>query len=170
MRIILLVLSISVTIVSCMKQRKAPQAEPITQRSQPPVVTVGNDTMLYYSRGACFGMCPIFELTVMRDGRATYVGKNHVDRIGRYQSRVSYTDVEHVMSKAKEIGYFEMQPVFDNENVHDLPDIKTAIAHEGKLHRVRNRYKGPASLRYLYNELDSLIEKQQWQPTGSNQE
>jgi hypothetical protein len=61
-----------------------------------------------------------------------------------------------------------MQSVYDNENVHDLPDIKTGIAHHGTLHRVRNRYKGPASLRVLYAELDSLIEKQEWKPVGNN--
>jgi len=57
-----------------------------------------SDTMLYYSRGACFGMCPIFELTVMKDGRAVYLGKNHVDRSGRFQAMVSYTDVQQVLS------------------------------------------------------------------------
>ncbi len=126
-----------------------------------------SDTMLYYSRGACFGMCPIFELTVMKDGRAFYLGKNHVDRIGRFQAMVSYTDVQQVLSKAKEIGYFELKAEYDNESVHDLPDIITGVAHEGKLHRVRNRYKGPAALRMLYTELDSLIEKQDWKPFGS---
>jgi hypothetical protein len=112
-------------------------------------------------------MCPIFELTVMKDGRAFYLGKNHVDRIGRFQAMVSYTDVQQVLSKAKEIGYFELKAEYDNESVHDLPDIITGVAHEGKLHRVRNRYKGPAALRMLYTELDSLIEKQDWKPSGS---
>jgi hypothetical protein len=168
MRTILLIFSIAIAVSSCMKHRNAPQAELITQQSQPLVVPVGTDTVLYYSRGACFGMCPIFEFTVMRDGKATYVGKNHVDLIGRYQSQVSYVDVEHVLNKAKNIGYFEMQSVYDNENVHDLPDIKTGIADHGTLHRVRNRYKGPASLRVLYAELDSLIEKQEWKPVGNN--
>jgi hypothetical protein len=129
-----------------------------------------SDTMLYYSRGACFGMCPIFELTVMKDGRAVYLGKNHVDRIGRFQAMVSYTDVQQVLSKANEIGYFELKSVYDNENVHDLPDIITGISHEGKLHRVRNRYKGPAALRMLYTEMDSLIERQDWKPSGGSRQ
>ena len=168
MRIILLVCSISIAVASCMKHRNAPQAELINQRSQPPVVPVGTDTMLYYSRGACFGMCPIFELTVMKNGRAVYIGKNHVDRVGRFQATVSYEDIEQVVQKANEIGYFELLPVYDNENVQDLPNIKTGIAHQGKLYNVRNRYKGPAALRMLYTQLDSLIEKQTWKPAGAS--
>lgn len=126
------------------------------------------DTLLYYSRGACFGMCPIFELTVMKDGRSIYVGKNHVDRIGGFNANVRLSEVEHVLKKAEEIGYFQMNHVYDNEKVHDLPNIITGIEHEGQLHRVLNRYKGPASLQRLYAELDTLIERQQWQPIGAN--
>jgi hypothetical protein len=137
-------------------------AAPVTDVVEAPVT----DTLLYYSRGACFGMCPIFEFTLMKDGRALYLGKNHVDRIGRYQTMVSYTDAQHVLKKAKEIGYFELKAEYDNENVHDLPDIITAIADNGNLHRVRNRYKGPAALRNLYSEIDSLIERQAWKPVG----
>ena len=140
---------------------------PTAEASQPnPWPTT--DTLLYYSRGACFGMCPIFELTVMKDGRAMYVGKNHVDRIGGFYANVSLEDVEHVRKKANEIGYFQMNPVYDNEIVHDLPNIITGIEHDGRLHRVLNRYKGPASLQRLYAELDTLIEHQQWQPVGAN--
>jgi len=125
-----------------------------------------SDTMLYYSRGACFGMCPIFELTVCRNGKAIYLGKNHVDHIGRFQSQISHTDVQVVVAKAKEIGYFEMLPVYDNEAVQDLPNIKTGISLDGNLYRVRNRYKGPASLHKLYLELDSVVARQTWKPIG----
>ena len=129
------------------------------------------DTVIFYSRGACFGMCPIFDLTIMKDGRAIYNGKNHVDRIGRYQATVNHTDVEKVLRKANEIGYFQLKAEYDNLSVHDLPDITTGIASNGRLHTVRNRYKGPAALRMVYAELDTLIEKQSWKPAGSgNQE
>ena len=63
-----------------------------------------------------------------------------------------------------------MNSVYDNDKVHDLPDIITGLSHDGSLHRVRNRYKGPASLRMLYAELDTLIEHQTWKLIGVNQE
>ena len=93
-----------------------------------------------------------------------YLGKNHVDRIGRFQAIIDYSDMAPVLQKANEIGYFELNGVYDNEGIQDLPNIITAIANNGKLHRVRNRYKGPAALRMLYIELDTLIAKQTWTP------
>jgi hypothetical protein len=162
-----ILIALSLLLAACSSKKNPVQAveEKVAEAQANQVST---DTMLYYSRGACFGMCPIFDLTVMKDGRAVYLGKNHVDRIGRFQAKVSYTDIEQVLTKAREIGYFELNAVYDNENVHDLPNIRTGIAHNGKLHSVRNRYKGPASLRMLYTELDSLIEKQTWKPAGAS--
>lgn len=145
--------------------------QPIVTEPSPETLTVSpDDTVIYYARGACFGMCPIFELTVFRDGKATYLGKNHVDRIGRYEAQVGFSDVEHIRQKAMGIGYFSMQSEYDNEHVQDLPNIITAIDNDSKLYRVRNRYKGPTALRVLYTELDSLIERQAWKPTGKIQQ
>ena len=154
---------VACVVVACSSRKN--QVQPVV-----PVVVVQelnevvSDTMLYYSRGACFGMCPIFELTVMKDGRATYVGKNHVDRIGRFQALINYSDIAPVLQKANDIGYFELNAAYDLEAVQDLPNIITAIANNGKLHRVRNRYKGPAALRMLYTELDTMIARQAWSP------
>ena len=162
-----ILISLSVLLAAC-SAKKSP-VQPVEEKvAVAQTNQVSTDTMLYYSRGACFGMCPIFELTVMKDGRAVYVGKNHVDRIGRFQATVSHADIDQVVQTANEIGYFELKPVYDNENVQDLPNIKTGIAHHGKLHSVRNRYKGPAALRMLYTQLDSLIEKQTWKPVGAS--
>jgi len=106
----------------------------------------------------------------MKDGKASYLGKNHVDRIGRYEASVSFSDIQAIQAKAREIGYFELLPVYDNESVHDLPNIITGISDGKHVHRVRNRYKGPGALRYLYTELDSLIERQSWKASGNLQQ
>jgi len=156
-------------LAACSSSRKKQQSE---VASVQPVIEQKyvTDTALYYSRGACFGMCPIFELTVMRNGKATYLGKNHVDRIGRYEAQISYSDVQEVVAKAKEIGYFQLQGVYDSDKVQDLPNITTGINADGILYRVRNRYKGPAALQKLYSTLDTMIAKQNWKPVGKLQE
>ena len=157
-------------IASCSSSRREAQAQATPSVVQEPESKAVSDTAIFYSRGACFGMCPIFELVVMKDGKASYLGKNHVDRIGRYEARVSFSDIQVIQSKAREIGYFELLSVYDNESVQDLPNIITGVSDGKHVHRVRNRYKGPAALRYLYTELDSLIERQAWKAAGALQQ
>jgi len=157
-------------IAACSSSRREAQAQVTPSVVQETETKSASDTAISYSRGACFGMCPIFDLVVMKDGKASYLGKNNVNRIGRFEARVSFSDIQLIQSKAREIGYFELLPVYDNEGVHDLPNITTSISDGKHVHRVRNRYKGPAALRYLYTELDSLIERQSWKAAGNLQQ
>lgn len=128
-----------------------------------------NDTVLYYERGACFGMCPIFSLVVYADGKGIYHGKNHVNRIGIYQTKVNDAALQKVVNVANMIGYFGMEEVYDNPSVTDLPTIRIAIFADGKLKKVASRYKAPQSLKTLYQELDSLVENQNWEQIKNNQ-
>jgi hypothetical protein len=166
MRLVFLICLSSLLFACSSKKNQVQPVIPVVALED--VKEIVTDTLLYYSRGACYGMCPIFELTVMKDGKAFYLGKNHVDRIGGFQAKIEYTDLAPVLQKANDIGYFELKGVYDNEGVQDLPNIVTAIANNGKLHRVRNRYKGPAALRMLYAELDTMIARQTWSPTAAN--
>ena len=40
---------------------------------------VEDSVLLLYSRTPCFGMCPVFELKVLKSGKAFYNGKNFTD-------------------------------------------------------------------------------------------
>ena len=42
-------------------------------------------TAIRLSRGACFGTCPIYEVTVAADGTANWNGERFVERVGRYR-------------------------------------------------------------------------------------
>lgn len=126
------------------------------------------DTFLFYQRGACFGMCPIFDLVIYTDGQAIYEGKNFVDMIGFYQTKLDPAVLQKILNRANSIGYFGLEEKYDNDYVTDLPTTVTGILYEGKLKLVHNRYKGPAVLKTLYDEIDKIITEQKWQPTSNN--
>jgi hypothetical protein len=161
-----LVLLCTLAVVSCKKKKEvAPTATQEVNEPAAAVVDLGfnpNDTLLYYDKGACFGMCPIFTFVMYADGRAIYNGKNNVNRIGIYQTKVNDAALQKVIATAEKIGYFSFQDVYDNPSVTDLPTIKTGVAVDGKLKKVASRYKGPQGLKLLYEEMDALIEAQNW--------
>lgn len=164
---ILMAVSLLAVFVSCKPKEQTAAAAPPPES---PAVEVNNspvksdpDTLVYYRRGACFGMCPIFSLVIYTDGRAVYKGVNHVNRIGTYQASVQDTALVKVFTTAESIGYFGMQEVYDNPSVTDLPTIELAIRKDGKLKRVKARYKAPASLQKLYEALDQMTDIQKWE-------
>jgi len=121
------------------------------------------DTLVYYRRTPCFGRCPSFELIVYQNRTASYEGQNFVNRIGKYTGEVSEENIKVLMELAEDMGYFQLDDVYDNRFVTDLPATITEI--DGK--RVMNRYEGP-DLSRLYNQLDTLIENTPWNLQSQN--
>ncbi|NQX92841.1 MAG: hypothetical protein HRT74_12085 [Flavobacteriales bacterium] len=124
-----------------------------------PAEPVLPDTLVFYKRTACFGQCPTFEFTVLKDGKCLYHGRNFVDRIGKYKGQVEMEDLTPIFDQAQAMGYDTLQSVYDNRFVTDLPAKITTIM--GKT--VMNRYQGP-NLTPLYDRIDLLIEDIEWAP------
>ena len=124
------------------------------------------DTFLIYHRGACYGMCPIFDLVVYMDGSAVYEGKNFVDLIGFYQTKMDATDLQKITDQDNAICYFGLEEKYDNPKVTDLPTTRTGIRKDGKLKMVSNRYKGPGGLKIIDETIEKNIEDQNWEPMG----
>src|SRR3954471_8041193 len=62
----------------------APPA-PVPVATPVPVPVASHEHVLLASleRGVCYGTCPAYKLTVYRDGKVEYVGKNYVKKIGK---------------------------------------------------------------------------------------
>ena len=129
---------------------------------------VEDSVLLLYARTPCFGMCPVFELKVLKSGKAFYNGKNFTDRIGNYQSQWSDAALQRIQFVADSIQYFSFDEKYDNDHVTDLPSIHTSLLYKGQLKAVANRYKGPKQLQALYKELDAWIEKSTWKPIANS--
>lgn len=155
----------------CAHFRKTKTVEPAVRDTlvliaEPKVIE--DSVFLTYSRTPCFGMCPVFELTLHKSGKAVYQGKNFTDRIGLYQSQWPDAALQRIQFLADSIGYFGFDEKYDNDHVTDLPSIYTSILHNGMLKSVANRYKGPRQIQVLYKELDALIETAAWKPLNSS--
>lgn len=129
-----------------------------------------NPTRLYYEKTVCFGTCPQFKLTVKADGSAFYEGINHVNLIGRYQGEMSTATLSAIMAQAKSIGFFQMDTLYNNELVTDLPSVILSLHfEEDGVHQVENRYKGPEALQSLYLIIDRWINECTWTPNKINE-
>jgi hypothetical protein len=116
----------------------------------------------YYERTACYGQCPIFKFYVLKTGKAVYIGRNNVNRIGSYHTNLDTTSLQKIDKAAESIGYFSFESVYDDPYKTDVPSKITVLPSKDGSKKVMNRVKGPKSLEMLYTAFDEVIESAQW--------
>tara|TARA_B100000700_G_C14938138_1_gene805410 strand:+ start:111 stop:470 length:360 start_codon:yes stop_codon:yes gene_type:complete len=101
-------------------------------------------------RGACFGTCPIYLISISSDMNGVYYGKQFVDITGKIKFKLSEEEIKSILKKANEIKFCELEDEY-SENISDLP--KTYIQIFDK--KILDYYGAPKELK----ELEELIDK-----------
>lgn len=168
MRLALVVL-LSIVVLGCANKRNAKTSapEPSENTAEQPLADndavaqpePSTDPFVYYERTHCFGTCPVFVFTMNYDGTCYYEGRNFVDRIGSYKAQAPDALTGRIRDTAQRVNYFELDSLYDEPMVMDLPSVITRIDEK----EVVMRINGP-DLRDLYTLLDEAIEEMTWEP------
>lgn len=112
-------------------------------------------------RGACFGNCPTYEMTIYTDRSVDYHGIRAVDLIGEYTSTISQKEYDHFIDVANEIEYMSLEDVYDGP-ITDIPGTRTSIVINGVRKEVYRRYEYPKRI-LLFEELfDNVMKSAEW--------
>ena len=133
-------------------------------QTQPPRAPLEVEVMVGLQRTACFGRCPVYELSVLNTGEATLkVGRFCDEAFGRslaegmHKAEVDVTAWKEAIDWAETMGFDTLQSRYDNPKVMDLP--ANIVTVNGKT--VFNRYGGP-DLNELYTRIERLVGATDW--------
>ena len=133
-------------------------------QTQPPQTAIDVEVMVGLQRTACFGRCPVYELSVLNTGEATLkVGRFCDEAFGRslaegmHKARVDIKAWKEATDWAESMGFDTLQSRYDNPKVMDLP--ANIVTVNGKT--VFNRYGGP-DLNELYTRIERLVGATDW--------
>ncbi len=107
------------------------------------------------SRTGCYGKCPVYQITVNRDGSILYKGDMFVEHIGSYNVDVNF-DFQVFETLVEESDFFNLQDRY-LENVADIPvcgvTVKTGLREKSVL----DNGIGPRELKMFQKEIDKLL-------------
>lgn len=112
-------------------------------------------TEVTLERTACFGFCPMYKVTLRRDGTISYNGKRYVQLEGAYEGTVYGFDrlAQLILSR----GYFKLK---DNYAIGatDLPSTITSVVRNGKRKTITNYGDaGPIELWGIEMAIDGML-------------
>jgi len=124
--------------------------------NEPPIISVT------LQRGACFGSCPIYEVTLAADGAATWHGERFVDRVGDYQGQADLNDVGRLNRFVSRAGFLGWEPEYV-ANVTDLPNYFLTVVTEEQTRTVRQYgVDEPADFWVIATLVDHIAESVDW--------
>lgn len=179
MKIKYLYLFLIIIVLSC-KEKNIPTKtvieKPQTVVSKPippntPPTPTAEDPMplveLFLSRGACYGKCPVFEVSVMSNGTAEYVGKFNVPRMGKHVAVIPSALLKTIKERAQTINYLQFSRTYPTDQslwISDVPTTVTFVRLGDQFHKIRNNNDAPASLINFEQFLEQMLEGLDWKP------
>lgn len=119
-------------------------------------------------RTPCFGACPTYTLSMDKNGNLTYVGSNHVGKIGEYEGKIAKVEASSFFKKYSPYINKKLKKEYQNDIV-DMAGLNMNIIKSGKTINIKNAQFGPSALKVIANELDKLTEKVKWYNTSTKE-
>ena len=114
-------------------------------------------------REYCFGNCPVYELTIFKNGDAIYHGIANVKLQGWYYSKLDKTALDRLSEKAHEINYIDLDSTYSHPQGVDVPYTTTSILINKTLKKVRRQLQYPPKLLSFERVFEEIIESTNWE-------
>ena len=126
----------------------------------------GETFAIRMTRGACYGLCPVYDLEIDADGSVRFEGTRYVRARGRQSATLPAADVAALVARFDATHFFELTWEDPCKNVAtDHATVTLTLVARGRK-RTLVDYLGngcvPASLRALAEEVDRVARTEAW--------
>ena len=152
MRATLLAAAFALGLAGCKYFKDAPEVV------DPPA---GTAVIAQLDRGACFGPCPVYSLTVFADGTVIYDGTTHVKVTGRRSRVLKPPQLDQLVASFERHGFAGMAASYEKTDAEDPPTI--SLTYRGKIvNRAPGDPRTPPALLAIEDELEHLTGAEEW--------
>jgi hypothetical protein len=135
--------------------------------------TGAHEPLATIERTACFGWCPIYKLTVFRDGVVEYEGEDFVKTKGKATGRLAPEALAALDELFATHGYLALDDAYTDYSVTDMPSVNTSYSSGGRTKAIKHYLgdsKAPAALAEVENGIDRIVHVEQWIGTEDERE
>ena len=132
----------------------------------PPPKPHPHEVLATLQRTACYGRCPIYVVTVYRDGAVEFVGDEYVKTKGKATGSITLAQVDAIEDLFVKNHYTTLRDSYEEVQVTDMPSARSSYRSlDGQVKRVGHYYgdrDAPEILATIEEGLDSLVNIDQW--------
>ena len=150
-----------VSMFSCKSTKDAVTEEVKTQETEAKLVEDKGALLISYSRGTCFGRCPVYTIDVFENSVMQYNGRNFSDKEGLWQKTMTAAQMAKVNAAIKTANFATL----DTEYKSMIPDLpRSTFEYYGGVEpkTVTGKETLPEQIKPLQKLLESYTELSGW--------
>jgi len=113
------------------------------------------------SKGACFGDCPVYTLTIYNSGLMKFNGVRYTNMDGKHERQLTEKDYVSLVKTFDKANIWQYEDVYDMQ-IADLPTISISYVDDEKTKTIKGKNNRPLGILALENALDSLLISDGW--------
>jgi hypothetical protein len=113
------------------------------------------DKIIEMTKGPCYGRCPVFTLTIYKNGIASYKGERYTDRLGTYVKKLDKAALESIIGEFKRANMWQFRDTYRGR-IPDMQSVSIMYAEGGKKKTVTGKEIRPNAVKWLESQLDQI--------------
>lgn len=135
------------------------------------------DTVITLERGACYGNCPIYRISLHGDGRVEFHGERDVAHVGNASAKVAPAAVRALLERFGRAGFHTFDERYGKgaaacrHYAADAPVVVLTVTRGGAVKRVEHDHGcvgAPPALTSLEQAVDSTAESARWTTSSAS--
>jgi len=129
------------------------------------VVAVADEiTEIGLATGMCYGMCPVYTVTLERSGAARFEGKYFVALMGPHEAAVEPGAFADLARAVEFLGYGSLEPGYKAAMTDTATDASWVVRRGVRQEVANGGGAGPDTLAAIENLIDELASTLDWRP------
>lgn len=141
---------------ACAQSKKTAQSDESTPKgSSTKSAGLRGLTSVSMRRGACFGKCPEYTITIHSNGLAQYSSFRNAEPMGDFEKNIGTKTAQDFLRKFMDFRADTCKELYEAK-IADLPGLNYSLMINGREKKIYNANFGPTYLMDLSQEMDEL--------------
>lgn len=127
-----------------------------------------NEIIITLEKTPCYGFCPIYLANIYSNGNIHFLPSKNTKVKVPSKSKITKDQLDEITKKADAINFWELNDIYDNKNVTDLPSSILSIKSKDKIKKIKIRHGAPKPLIELLKLVENAVITAQYEPISSH--
>jgi hypothetical protein len=118
------------------------------------------DKVIEMTKGPCYGRCPVFTLTIYKNGLVSYKGERYTDRLGTYEKKLKKKELQSIIDEFKRANFWQFRDTYRGM-IPDMQSVSITYIEDGKKKTVTGKEIRPNAVKWLESQLDQIANSEE---------